>query len=527
MSALTGTPILLRTAAHQNARIVAPWTLAVTALSVTSLIGYRFVFADEASRQGLAMTIGSNPAFNLLFGTPYDLLTEDGFNAWRSLALGGFFTGLMAIILVVRNTRADEDSGQAELIASSVVGRHARLAAAVQLAFAASIIVGLVSAIVTMLFGGDPSVTIALSTTFTATGFMFAGVAAVAAQVGSYARTASTLAITVLGASFLIRGFADAAPGAGWLIWWTPMGWTQEVRPSTEARYWPLLICLAFTLVMVAIANGLLARRDYGQGLVPARPGPPRGRGLLTNVWGLALRLQAPSIVAWSIAFLILGGAFGYLASSLGDVIGPDSPFAKAFASSGQSIDLAFAFVLILLQIMGIIAAVYGVQVMMRVYAEEIDYRLEPPLAASLARWQLLASHAVIAILGPATALLIGGVAISLTATDPALTTGNLVRQVLAEIPAVAILVGVSVATIGARPQVRLASWAAVVATFALTILGPLFNLWDWILGISPLWHVPNVTDPDMSVGSIVGLVVVAAGFVTIGFLGFRRRDVR
>lgn len=526
MSSLTGTGILLRNAAHQNARVFAPWIGVVTALSVTSLVGYRFVFADEASRTGLAMTIGSNPAFALLFGTPYDLLTEDGFNAWRSLALGGFFTALMAIIVVVRNTRADEDSGQAEVIASSVVGRHARLAAAVALAFGASIAVGVVSGVVTVLFGGDPGRTLALATTFTASGFMFAAVAAVTVQVGSYARTASTIAISVLGAAFLVRGFADAAPDAGWLIWWTPLGWTQEVRPSVDTRWWPLLACLAFTLVLVLIANALLARRDFGQGLVPARPGPARARRGLNSVWGLALRLQATSIVAWTLAFAVIGSAFGYLASSLGEVIGPDSPFAKAFASSGRSVDLAFAFVLTLLQLLGIIAAVYGVQVMMRVHAEEVDFRLEPLLAGSVRRGTLYASHVLIALAGPLLALVVGGLAISVTASDAAITTGNVLHQVLAEAPAVAVLVGISIATIGARPPVRLVAWAVIAGTFALTILGPLFNLWDQILGISPLWHVPNVTDPAANAWPVLWLGVIAAALVAVGFAGFRRRDV-
>lgn len=526
MKPFIGTRVLLRALVEQNARIVAPWTAAVTALSVTSLVGYRLVWTDEASREGLARTIGSNPAFNLLFGTPYDLLTEDGFNTWRSLALGGFFTGLMAIILVVRNTRADEDSGRAELIASSVVGRQARLAAAVLMALGASIVVGLVTAIVTILFGGDPRVTIGLSATFVATGWMFAAVAAVSAQLGSYARTASTLAITVLGASFLVRGFADAAPNAEWLIWFTPMGWTQEVRPATEDRWWPLLLCLSFTVVLVSLATALKERRDFGQGIVPARPGPARGRTITTNVWGLALRLQLPSVIAWSVAFFILGGAFGYLASSLADVLGPDSPLAQALAARGQSVDLTFVFVLTLLQLLGIIAAVYGVQVMMRVYAEEIDYRLEPPLAASVPRWRLLASHAIVAVIGPAIALLIGGVAMSVTASDAAITSGTVVRQVLVEIPAVAILIAMSIATIGARPQVRLVSWAAVAASFALTLLGPLFNLWDWVLGISPLWHVPNVTDPSASYVPVLGLTLIAAALTSVGFLGFRRRDV-
>ena len=49
---------------------------------------------------------------------------------------------------------------------------------------------------------------------------------------------------------------------------------------------------------------------------------------------------------------------------------------------------------------------------------------------------------------------------------------------------------------------------------------------WDWILGISPLWHVPNVTDPSASVVPVVGLTLIAIALAALGFLGFQRRDV-
>jgi ABC-2 type transport system permease protein len=88
------------------------------------------------------------------------------------------------------------------------------------------------------------------------------------------------------------------------------------------------------------------------------------------------------------------------------------------------------------------------------------------------------------------------------------------------------VLVGLALATVGANPRARLAGWLGVVAVFALTLLGPLFRLWDWILGISPLWHVPNVTvpSPDWSGLGWVGLVAVL--LTAVAFAGFRRRDV-
>ena len=48
--------------------------------------------------------------------------------AWAGIALA--LAGLMSILIVVRHTRAEEETGRAELVGAGVVGRHAPLAAA-------------------------------------------------------------------------------------------------------------------------------------------------------------------------------------------------------------------------------------------------------------------------------------------------------------------------------------------------------------------------------------------------------------
>jgi len=164
----------------------------------------------------------------------------------------------------------------------------------------------------------------------------------------------------------------------------------------------------------------------------------------------------------------------------------------------------------------------------MRFYAEELDYRAEPLLAAALTRPKLFASHAVIALAGPAVAVLLGGAVIGLTssAAGGSVGPGDLVGQALAEIPAVWVLIGLSLALIGAHPIARPAAWLGVVAAFVLTILGPMFRLWDWILGISPFWHVPNITTTNPDYLRLLWLSVIAAALIAAGFAGYRRRDV-
>ncbi|WP_433379502.1 hypothetical protein ACQPZX_13600 [Actinoplanes sp. CA-142083] len=260
-------------------------------MSASSVLGYAWVFPDLDDRRELAATLGANPALSLIFGPARDLLTADGFNAWRAGGLGAFFAALMAIFIVVRNSRADEDSGQAELLASGVMGRQTRLAAALIMATLASIVLGIVSWLITVACGGGWLSSLALSATFTASGLIFAGVAGIAAQIGSDARTANSIAVATLGIAYIVRGYFGASEASAWTAWLTPFGWLEQVRPATGNNPWPLLPALALAIVPAAVALVLHARRDFGLGMIAPRRGPARG-GWVAGVWGLAVRIN-------------------------------------------------------------------------------------------------------------------------------------------------------------------------------------------------------------------------------------------
>ena len=103
---LTGARPLLQVALKQDRKNIAPWIALISVLSASSVLVYDWVFPSAQSQQILQLNITANPAMALLFGKPVDLTTADGFNAWRAGALGAFFAGLMAIFIVVRNSRA-------------------------------------------------------------------------------------------------------------------------------------------------------------------------------------------------------------------------------------------------------------------------------------------------------------------------------------------------------------------------------------------------------------------------------------
>ena len=524
---LTGARPLLKVALHQDRINIAPWVMLISVLSASSILAYRWVFPDAADRQGLATAIAANPAMGLVFGTARDLSTNDGFNAWRAGMLGAFFAGLMAILVVVRNSRGDEDSGRAELIASGVISRQARLVVAVLMATVAAVALGVVCFLLTWASGGEVLPTFVLSATFTVSALVFAGVAAVAAQLGADARTASTLAIGTLGVLYVVRGYIDSSDTPDWARWLTPFGWFQEAAPATDNQLWPLLPALGLAVLLVGVALVLQEHRDYGLGMVAERPGAARAPRL--GVAGLAWRLHRGAVLTWLVAFAFLGLVFGTLATTIGDVIKGNPAMAAILASGAVSTDeLSFAFVATVLQIVGIIAAVMGAQVVQRVRTEELEHRVEPLLAAPLRRPAYLLSNVLLALAATAVAMLLAGTVIGIVAStsEVDIAFGDVLLQAACTIPAVWVLVAVSVAVVGAHPAKRFVGWLVIIATFGLTLLGPTFKLPEWALGISPLHHVPVVVTDDPGWLSLVVLLGITLLLVAVGVAGFRRRDV-
>lgn len=525
--AFTGTKRLLRASLKYNGRLILPWIALATILSASSVLVYPLAFPAEQDRLVLATGIGANPAISLIFGPAFDLMTTDGFNVWRSLAIGGFLIGLMAIFAVIKGSRAQEDSGQAELLASGVLGRSSRLASAVGLAFLGSLLAGVIVGGATIACGGAVEPSLLLGATFTATGWMCASLAGVTAQLGSEARTSTMVAVAFLGVLFLLRGLSYSMQMAEWTIWANPLGWMTETRPAAGNYWWPLLLAVALSLVMLGIAFALQARRDFGQGVIPSRPGAARAKhpGLVSFLF----RLNAGSFIAWSVAFVALGSVFGYFTTSITDILVENTQVAS-FLAAGVTTpsELTSAFLVTIFSLMGIIASVAGVQIMLRVRTEEIEDRLEPVLATTVSRWKHYVTNISIALLAPSIYVLIAGTLMALIASsaDIGVEFGKTFLQALATIPAVWAVVSVAVFVVGVRPKVSLAAWLGTVASFGLTLLGPTFKLPDWALGISPFWHVPNVSVSSPDYSGLVWVIVGTMLICLVGLVGFRRRDI-
>ena len=110
--------------------------------------------------------------------------------------------------------------------------------------------------------------------------------------------------------------------------------------------------------------------------------------------------------------------------------------------------------------------------------------------------------------------------------SDDASRLPELLAAGLVPVPAVWVLVGAAVALFGLVPRAAAAAWGVLGACFALSLLGPLLGLPDWVLELSPFQHVPALPADDFSAGPLIGLSAIAAALIALGAGAFRRRDI-
>lgn len=291
---MTGTGQLVRLILRRDRVILPLWVFLLGLLPQVYIAGFEKLFVTDAERIDYARISGANAGFAGLYGP----LSGDSLGelvVWRA----GFvpvMIGLAALLTVIRHTRAEEEAGRSDLIRATVVGRWAQPAAALLVTMTGGLVMGLIVA-GSMIGAGEPvEGSLAFGTLFTLSAWLFAGVAAIAAQLTSSARGARMIAVLVLGVSYVLRMGGDiSAVGDGrleWLSWLSPLGWVQKIVPYGDDNWWPALLALLVTLVTVPVAFALLSRRDLGAGLLASRLGPAHAGTGLSSPLGLAWRLH-------------------------------------------------------------------------------------------------------------------------------------------------------------------------------------------------------------------------------------------
>jgi ABC-2 type transport system permease protein len=529
MNALTGTGQLLKLGLRRSRIMLAVWVYALAAFVASTAYGFKKLYDTPASLHDFVSGINGNGAAVAMYGRIHVTASIGGITAWRIAATGGLLVAVMSILLVIRHTRGDEEAGRLELVGAGVVGRRAPLTAGLLVGVVANLALALVTVIVLIAVGLPATGAVATGLAWTIPGLCFTAVAGVAAQVAETAQAARGIALAAVGVAYLLRAVGDAGR-VSWLPWLTPIGWAQEVRAYGADRWWVVGLGAAVAVVIVGAAYALVERRDLGAGLLAARSGPAAAAPYLRSPLALAWRLQRGALLAWLAGFAVYGAVIGGILKGIGDLVKNSSSMRDILARMGGQQSLEDSYAAAMMGLIGLFAAAYAVQAVLRMRTEETAQRLEPLLATRVRRVRWSIGHLLFAAAGSslllAVAGLTAGVAHGLRAHDLGGQVPRLLGATLVQAPAAWVAAAIAVLLFGGMPRIAMAAWGVLGAFLLLGQLGPVLKLSQAVMDLSPFTHVPKLPGGDFSGTPVVALTAVAVAISAAGLVGFRRRDI-
>jgi ABC-2 type transport system permease protein len=538
MSRFTGT-LTIAWVALKRDRVQLPiWIFALTAfIAATAAIYDDWYETAEDLRTG-AEFFAANPVARM-----FGLASGDSLGAYtlvETFTTLSVLAGLMSVLAVVRHTRQAEESRQAEMLASTVVGRYALLAAALIVAALANAALAVAVGLAFLLHGLPAEGSFAAGAALGAVGLAFGCMAAVAAQVYPNSRGASGIGGAAIGAAFLLAAVGSVLgtirPSGvevdpAWPSWLSPIGWGQLVRPFGEDNWWMLSLFFVSYVALIATAFALTDRRDVGRGLLPEGRGPATAARSLLTPMGLAWRLQRTVFLAWAAGIAAFGVIMGAMAGDIEEFL-EEVDIADIFERIGGTEQVLDAYFVAYIGMLGTIISAYSVQVLLRMRIEEVDGPLESVLGAAISRPRWMFSYVANAVLGTLALLLISGVTSGLAAglaldelgtRLPDLTLASLVHA-----PATFVVAAVALLAFAVLPRRAAgAAWAAfALALVAGPMFGEMLNLPQMVMDVSPFTHIPGLPVADFEVLPVAVLLAVAAALTATGFVVFRRRDL-
>jgi ABC-2 type transport system permease protein len=512
------------------------WILGTALLLVASANSVVGEYGDAEGRTAILQVALATPALLALRGIPNGDSLGSAVH-FQSFAFLAVTIGLMNTFLATRHGRADEEKGRRELVAATPVSRLAPPIATLLLGVVANGLFVVLAAAGYQSAGLDAGGAILSATALGVIGLAFLGLGMLAGELTATSRAANGVGAVLVLVSYALRSAGDAlgtpdianltlAPAWPSLI--SPIGWGQQTMAFTDDNWGPVAGIGALAVVAVAVALVVHSRRELGASLLPERNGRAAAGAGLGSPFGIAWRLQAPTLLAWTAGSALLGLALGSLVTAIlnSDV---DNPQIQAILESlGHTQgDLADALIPALMVIVGVLAAAAGVQAVLRMREEEADGRAEAVLIAPVSRPGWLLAFTGVGAVSVLVVLVATGLttAAGFFALDDPDRAWLALGQTLAQAPAALTFVGATALFVGLVPRAAIAlGWGVFAIGVGVGLFGDLLGLPDEVRDASPVSNVPTLPTDDW-VPTIV-LMAIAVGLALLAALAFRRRDL-
>ncbi len=510
-------------------KIMSPaWLISLALFSALLVAIYPGLFPSEIALQSMAATMNT-PAMVALMGPVYGLeaLTPAIAMAQECLIWFAIAVIIMNIFFISRHTRADEELGRFEMLASLPVGRLTNSVAAIAAAFLLNMLIAVLiaaSCIVLPIDGGTVAGGFAYGLSVGMQGFVFAAVALLAAQLFSTGRSCVGSSFAVMGLAYVMRAQGDMAGSVLSVI--SPMGWGLKVEAFHGNDFMPVAGLFIEGVIITGLALIINGKRDIGAGVFPARKGRAQASRFLQSPFGLAWRLSRNSFLAWAAGILLIGLTYGAVVGELDRFVEGNDIMKQMLEGGNATGSLVDAFVAMLNCIMSILIAIPLINTAHRLIGEEKRGRMEPVLAAAVPRYRIFGSYLLIAVAESFVLSVLGAVGLYLTAAPTGLVSlAILLKAALFYLPALFMVIALAALLAGCLPRFSVLIWALLVYSFLMLYFGRILEAPEWMTTITPFGHIPQIPVQEVTVMPLVIMCILAAIMAAVGFIGYQKRD--
>jgi len=498
--------------------------------------GFVSAFEEIGKGQGLMGMYETlkNPAMISMVGTtPVKTAAEytlGAMYAHEMLLFCGLFAMIIAALHVVSHTRKEEEHGLTELVRSFQVGRQANSFAVITEIVVINVLLALFIGVVMISFGAE-TITAAGAFLFGASvgmaGILGAVIALVMAQIMPTSSGATGSSLAIIGLLYIIRAGTDVSNVD--LSMLNPMGWTYLTYPFTENNWIPLILAIAFSIIVMIIAFVLEGSRDMGAGYLPERVGRATAKKSLLSVSGLFIKLNKGVIISWSIAFVIMGAAYGSIYGDMQTFLGSNEMMSQMFTMSGISIEESFTGTIMMVMIC--LVSILPIAIVNKLFSEEVRLHLSQLYSTKVTRGQLYWTSVFLAIVAGVVGILLaaaglGGTAISAMGDSSSMDMGDFVAAGYNFLPSVLFLAGLAASALGWAPRLGKVIYAYLGYSFALNYFGGILDLPEWFSKTAVQSWIPRLPMDKFDGVTFIAMTVISIALMVFGYFGYLKRDM-
>jgi len=513
------------------------WLILLAALMASVAWKFEDIYGTPSEIDAIKGTLAS-PGIVAMFGAfPFTAkVTTAEIFANEMLLFMALIQVVMNLALSVHATRAEEDLGITELVRAHAVGTLSPLAAA-----ASELVI--INGVLGILYSaGLSAANMPGATTegnwligmgMAATGLLFGILGLLTAQLADHSASATGLAYTLFGISYLARMITDVQQPK--LTWWSPLGWVEKLAPYNDPHWSPIWLSLGLAVILLVFAFMANNRRDLGAGALTTRPGRRQASTFLRGPATLVWRRQRNVIIAWIVAVIVFGVAYGTVFNTIGDILKTNPTMQQVFGAAmvhEANHKILLSFTSLLSIVMAAVAIIPGMQLILKVHSDETRGWLEALYARPLSRTHLLFSYVGTAFVTSTLAFIggLGGIVVmgdaSLTHVKDGISASEFWHGIAAQLPEIWVFLGLAVLLVGCWPRLKSLSWAYLALGFISVYMGSLLKFPDWVQNVTPTGWMPRVPLHDINWTTFSWMVVLAIALVIIGWQGYRRRDL-